>query len=91
MKCKFLDNNDLHVVRKHTMINFVGSIDNYKMIDAAPNIEFDIIRYEEFPDYYNIVVFDSSIGICDGGDIEQLINIPKSFVTISGKKSIIEA
>jgi hypothetical protein len=73
-------------------IDFAGSRSSYKIIDAKPDIEFDVVRVEEFDDHYTIVVYDDTAQYKDHGGIEQLINVPKSLVTISGRplKIIVE-
>lgn len=96
MKCKFNSQPErntptrhynLHVVAQTITIDFAGSRSSYKIIDAKPGIEFDVVRVEEFDDHYTIVVYDDTAKYKDHGGIEQLINIPKSLVTITGRPS----
>jgi len=83
MQCEFLDGYDPSVVVKTKVVDFDGPTFSYEMIHAKIGEKFDIVRHEKHDGFYNIVVLDTTVGICDGGSVVQLINIPKSMVRFS--------
>lgn len=55
------------------------------LIAPKKEVDFPIIRYTEYTDCYDIVIFDSKDGYMDGGEVQTVINIPKSMLTIANK------
>lgn len=84
--CKILI--DTTLVVKTTKVSFFGGIDKYSMVKPIKDIDFTIESFDEHEHHYNIIVFDSTKHVCDGGYIEEIINVPKDIVRIDNKHTL---
>ena len=60
-----------------------GGYTNRRIAAPKQDVDFNINRFEEHDGYYNIIVSDTTIGVCDGGQVETILNVPKSMITIA--------
>ena len=65
--------------------SIAGGFTSRRIIAPKVDVDFPIYDYVEFPHYYDIIVFNTTVGICDGGEIETIIHVPKKMITIANK------
>jgi hypothetical protein len=73
------------LVVKNIQYSIAGSHTSYKVVKPIKNADFQIEAFTEHAHYYDILVWDGTKGILDGGHKEYLINVPKGIVTIANK------
>ena len=76
---------DGYFVLEHTRIDFGGGYTNRRIVAPKKDVDFPIQNYKEYTDHYDIIVKDTTIGVCDGGMKEVIIAVPKSMITIANK------
>jgi len=84
--CRIL--TDTTLVVKTTYHSFAGQTVKYSMVRPVENIDFTIEGFHEHKHHYEIVVFDSTRRIMDGGYREELINVPKDIISIANKHTL---
>lgn len=74
-----------HFIVELHKIDFCGGYTNRRIIAPKVDTDFPIHDYVDYGHYYDIIVSNTTIGVCDGGAIETIINVPKNMITIAGK------
>jgi len=74
-----------HFIVELNEIDFTGGSIKRRIIAPKVDVDFPIYDYVEYKHHYDIITFNTTIGVFDGGSIETIINVPKKMITISGK------
>lgn len=79
---------DTTLVVKTIYLSFAGEHTKYSIVSPTKHIDFPIEGFDEYPHHYNILVFDGTKSILDGGYREYIINVPKDIMTIANKHTL---